>query len=471
MCKIRIDYKIAKELLNYHVSQCQSLNMALYDLAEMGEGYKLYYVLDGYDFNQWLFSPEKNTPVNRFGPLMKKNWADFFSLSDGKRTCAVLSPFTIIQFLERARTLLDDRPIRTKIQQFDEIMALVKKIEDGEQTFEEIPGQHRDIIRNLYAQIVDLKYAEDLLVPQSAGQPDPFLALRTLISEGKIQVFNPPAPPATQVSELLRYDGEKTQRAIKYLREKREQQSRGSKQISSTLDAYHYVLVQNCRNLWKDDGAIPNLTSSGILTRNSWYLLAYGNLPGFTDLFIPPDWSVRAGNEPSLLLTVLSYHKGDPRKAKEFMEDARSNARQIQQDLQLVPEIQRGLGDTAVRNRFTEQNPKIEVYSSTIDLIRRLNERFFKPLSMDQAEISRMGDDINIISREDAKMLREYVEDPAGQEARKRAAASQLVENVKRLDLPLASLQSYIAPMGDGAEELINSVNSFIESSSKNSGA
>lgn len=479
MCKIKLEYNQVESLWWIKQSQFQSLTMALHDLEQMAKGYKLFYVLDAYDFAQWFFNKVPGTShTNPYQKTIKRSWNTFFRLSDGQSTCAVLSPFTLIEFLARLGSVLNDNLIRQELEQNKEIVDLLNQLTQEKQFFEEIPQQYQENIRDLVARVIDFQNTFKLFSPNDSGESDSFHDIRILMQENKVRYFDPPVPVSAQVSELLEFDEARTIHAIQYLRLRRAHLSK-DRTINDTLDAYHYILIQNSRKPWNVSGVIPNLTSSGILTRNSWYILEYTKLPDPNELLIPPDWNVRSGDVPALLLSALK-HSGEKQKTFDFLEDARSLARIIVQDISKIPEFQNSRQDKNERARLKNENPYIEISSDTIKLIKRLDDIYLTPMSevarsvspesnlreldiyIDQESRTSLGD-MPPIKETDIKMLEEYIVNPDRYKKMQNAATNEVKNNVQKLKLPEVDLRSFIYPMGEGADELISSIDNFLE--------
>ena len=459
MCKAQVKFNSLQKHWIVRCGQYQSLTMALNDLQEIQDGYRIYYILDGYDFNTWLYPKSKKANTNSYHNKIKKQWNDYFRLSDGINTCAVLSPFTIIQFLYATTRLMNDDPIRLRIQQHPEIVKVIESIQQGEQTFEGISENQKNIIRSLFAQILDIKNASDLFLSNSSEQSDPFYQLRKLMKDGKIRIWDLPVPRATQVNELLSSEYERTQNAINYLSRAREKQSHSNKILSSSLDTYHYILVNNSRQPWRTNRISPNLTSSGILSRNSWYMLTYNNIPGFQEMEIPQEWGVRTGDEPSLLLSTLAQYK-DPKIAREFLQESLILAGMIKKDLNKIPELRSNRVEDE-RERLIVENPDVIISTGTLELMIRLDNNL-RTISIPRLEPSSLIKNLEKITRSDAEVMGEYINNPHHYDEMMRSTAKSANENIQQLDLPLTDLASYLAPMGDGVDELINSIDSIL---------
>lgn len=456
MCKVEVELRIINEHWQYNLSRFQCLTMALYDLKQLLRGNKLHYVLDGYDFWNW-FSEPTNTAykVNPYHRIISDTWNRFFELSNGVDTCAVISPFTAIEFLHTIALQIDHRPINRTLALQPDIQELLNAIQQGEKRIVEIPEQQQATIRNLYTQILDHKRALDRY-----SKLDPFRKLRELLDQGKLRVFDPLVPNSAQVIELLDYDETKTQNAIRYLHDRRAERSGGS-QLYNAIDTYHFVLIENSRRSLSADRIVPNLTSSGIYTRNSWYMLKYSSLPDAKGLTIPADWNVRSGDAPALLLSAISYNSESARnvdKTEPFLEDAKSVARMIMQDLISIPEIQRCRLSRADRQQLMKANPKVEISSSTVELMRRLNRNYLNPITEVGVDIEPVSEVLEEISKEEVEVMQEFLKNPERYEALKESAVQEVASSVRQLNLPTPKLHSYIAPLGEDAEELWKSI-------------
>lgn len=304
MQKLLVKYNDLKSNWLFFLNQFQSLSMALEDLKRLESGKKLYYIFDGYDFCHWFYKKEIRAGVsNPHHEIIRDTWEKFFTLTDGTSTCAVMSPFTIIEFLQTISIQLDNTGIIERINRNPEIKSLLDAILHEEKNFESLPGHQQTVIQNLYTQILQNKSALEFF-----SQSGPFSQLQNLFDSNKIRFFDPLIPEAAQIIELFEYDQEKILNAINYLQNKRRERSSYG-DIYNSLDVYHYILVENSRRSLNANSIIPYLTSSGILSRNSWYMLKYNSLPNLSESSIPIDWFVRTIEVPTILLSTLSYQK------------------------------------------------------------------------------------------------------------------------------------------------------------------
>lgn len=456
MCKIKVELRTIDEHWQYNLSRFQCLTMALYDLKQLARRNKLHYVLDGYDFCNWFFKPEIGAPNrNPYSHIINATWNKFFELSNGVDTCAVISPFTAIEFLHTIALQMDDKSINRTITLLPDIQELLSAIRQGEKRIVEIPGQQQETIRNLYTQILDHKRALHFF-----SKLDAFSTLRQFLEQGKLRVFDPLVPNSAQVIELLDYDERKTRNAIRYLHGRRAERSGGG-ELYNALDTYHFVLIENSRRSLSADRIIPNLTSSGVYTRNSWYMLKYSSLPDAKGSPIPADWNVRAGDAPALLLSALSYNNenaGNVEKTETFLEDAKSVARMIMQDLISIPEIQQCRSNKTERQQLLKTNPKVEISSSTVELMRRLDRNYLNPVTEVSVDIGSVNEVLEEINEEEVEEMQEFLKNPERYKALRESAAKEVSSSVRQLNLPTPRLYSYIAPLGEDAEELWKSI-------------
>ncbi len=461
MCKVQVDLSVIDQHWQYHLSRFQCLAMALNDLRQLERGNQLHYILDGYDFCNWFFPPNNiKSARNPYHRIINDTWNRFFSLSNGVETCAVLSPFTLIEFLHTITQQIDKKPIQRTIANNPDIQELLKAIKQGEKHLIDIPEQQQATIRNLYTQILDHKYALNLF-----SSSDSFSQLRQFIEQGKIRIFDPPVPDSAQVIELLDYDEAKMRNATRYLHDRRAERS-GASELYNALDTYHFVLIENSRRSLSTEHIIPNLTSSGIYTRNSWYMLKYSTLPDARVSTIPADWNVRSSDAPALLLSALSHNNesvGSFDTTGIFLEDAKSIARMILQDLFSIPEIERCRSNKLERRQLLQRNPKIAVSSSTVELMRRLDRVYLSPIAETRIDIRSVNETLEQISKEQAEVMEEFLNNPESYEAQRGFAVEEVSGSVRQLNLPTPQLHSYIAPLGDDAEEFWISIHNALE--------
>ena len=81
MCKIAVPYRAIRDHWLVSLSQFQSISMAIHDLNFLRNGQKLYYVIDGYDFKNWIFEREYNPgQPDPYRLIIRGSWDKFFRL-------------------------------------------------------------------------------------------------------------------------------------------------------------------------------------------------------------------------------------------------------------------------------------------------------------------------------------------------------------------------------------------------------
>lgn len=450
MCKVEVDLRVVEENWKYNLSRFQCLTMALQDLKQFARGNRLHYVLDGYDFCNWFFPPSARSP-NKFHRVIRGTWDRFFELSDGVESCAVMSPFTIMEFLYRMVMRLDDQPIQKLVAQNTVVSDLINAIQEGEKQLIDAPEHQQRIVRQLYGQILDHKLAIDLMSVSAA-----FARLQLLFGQQKIRLFDPLIPDSAQIIELLEYDVKKTKDAIQYLHISRQGSNR-ARDLYNTVDAYHFILIENSRRSLSVDHIVPNLTSSGIYSRNSWYMLKYSRLPDLHEVTIPADWNVRSADAPTLLLAAIAYNGERPGAAdttEAFLEDARSIARVIRQDLVSIPEVHQCRTNKIIRQRLLRDNPVVRVSSSTVELMRRLNRDYLDPIGQASLDTSSIENPLSDISKGEVEEMQEFLKNPEKYATSRKEVTEKVTQNVRQLNLPSPRLNSYILPLGEDGQEL-----------------
>ena len=104
------------------------------------------------------------------------------------------------------------------------------------------------------------------------------------------------------------------------------------------LDIYHYVLFENVDEVLEPQDIDAYISSSGVLSRNSWLLTKLGKLPD--DLSgIPVDWAARSSDAPAFLAKMLSRCRYDLGQVRDFFEEGRALARVILRDFYGIPEM------------------------------------------------------------------------------------------------------------------------------------
>jgi hypothetical protein len=67
------------------------------------------------------------------------------------------------------------------------------------------------------------------------------------------------------------------------------------------------------------------------------------------------------------------------------------------------------------------------------------------------------------IEEPDIEILIDYSENPERYKKMQNAATNEVKNNIQRIKLPEVDLRSFIYPIGEGAEELISSIDSFLK--------
>ena len=94
----------------------------------------------------------------------------------------------------------------------------------------------------------------------------------------------------------------------------------------------------------------------------------------------------------------------------------------------------------------------------TLDLMKEFEQSFLVPLSEVKPDVSPVRSDLDTIAREQIEVIQGFLENPGEHGQLKDDAARRVAQSVKQLGLPSPQLHSFIAPMGDGAYEILRDI-------------
>jgi hypothetical protein len=410
--------------------------------------------MDGYDFWMWFFPPQSGTeessnPQHR---AVHDNWEYFFTHSDGTTSCAVVSPFTVIELAASAAH-------HTEFRQFAEFTAKIKEtypaidehiraLATGMAKTGDLSQNQIEAIGDVYAKMLRMERVSKIL-----SNPSVFGRLSDLMREKKIRPFDPLIPEAAQMGQLFASDSRRRTEAIKYLVDKRSERpvSRDFLKLYASLDVFHFIVVDNSRPTLTAQGIVPLLASSGVLSRNSWFKLKYDRMP--SDLVrIPPEWAVSSAAAPAYRLRAVELCHGDVAEAEEFVVAARSDARRVLTALLGIPEIGLCAGDATARKRLHDENPPIRIEDGLLHKIDDYRSNYEDHLNPEPS-IETDGD---VSGRSvDHEQLHNFIESGADGDRAYKETIRMVGQKVKEAGLAPRNWRSYVSPLGEDAYELI----------------
>jgi hypothetical protein len=456
MC--HIDLKQGLEIYHWALSANQSFNMCNYDSARLAEGKKMGYVIDGYDLSRFIFPKEffkgKNNPHHE---SMCRSWETFFKESNPDISFALISPFAILETYSSIRdNLYSGSEFQSQFsinQNKSDILSKIINGEINELNEEEITQE--ETLESLYLLMQQIKNAHDIIL-----KGEWFDKLSLLQSSNQVKILDVMLNKIDGVEEdkLLDYNLVNINRGISYLSNKRGNMFSDYTKFYNTLDVYHYVLVENIKKYFQLDEIDLFLTSSGILSRNSWLLTKYGKFPEDT-YTVPADWSARNGNVPAYLFKCYNHFNKDISQVGEFFDEGATIAKVILKELEKIPEIKACNESAMERAKYKQINPKISINNKVAQFMLLFDEEYFKIVKEDHqtGKIISLPDDIDI------QALLEWFSDKTKRNEEKRKAIETVQKKLNNLNINPIKWESYIAPLGDTAYDILKEFNQNID--------
>jgi hypothetical protein len=455
MCTTEL--RILNNYYHWMLSSYQSFSMCLYDIGYIERGNTIGYGIDGYDLCRFVFpiSFFKDKP-NPHHNAMCATWKAFFEESDGTTTFGIISPFAVIELLATIAETASGKELTDLIDiGGKDIRTLVKQIADKVVSFEEIEGKQKQTIQKLSSLVNATQNARDIIKRGEA-----FRVIENLLSQNKIKLLDfmiRKIKPQSSFPDLLSYDQKDLERGLRYLGEKRHRLK--SLAFYNTLDIYHYVLFENADSILKSQNMQAYISSSGILSRNSWLLTKYGKLPD-TLANIPDDWSARSSDVPHFVSRSLNQFNRDARQLKYFFEECISIARIILRDIYKVPEMQACINRPIERQQLLASNPIVKVSNDVPNTIRKFHNDYHRILlpqfNMPTFETSAQ-------QKIDIERLYEWVMDPKTRLKEFDLIANEVHDHMTSLNLYPLDWVTYIAPLGETSYEILGTFNSHID--------
>jgi len=447
---------------HYHwiLSSNQSFNMCLYDIDALRDGRSIGYGIDGYDLCRFLFPSSffKGKP-NPHHEIIHSTWNAFFHQTDGKMTFGIISPFTVLELLATVEEKTSEQNLPGLIgQNTAEIRQLLEELSKGIRTLDEIDPSQREVIKTLNNLATLTKKTRRII-----REGKPFQKLAELLAQGRIKLLDPMLSEFisnSDLSALLSYNQENLARGLQYLNYRRSKTFSEHNLFYNTLDIYHYILFDNVEPLLKTKDMQGYLSSSGILSRNSWLLTKYGKLPAVLGR-IPKDWSARSSDVPNFITKALVHFNGDLEQAWEFFDESAALTRVILRDLREIPELEQCILNPTTRQELLRSNPSVKVRNKIAQAVLRFQHEYYRILV---PEFKESRTSLNDVPTElDFDALHRWITNPETRSQEFTQIAKQVEQEVNALNLHPIDWKMYIAPLGDAAWEILKTFNSGLD--------
>jgi hypothetical protein len=447
---------------HYHwiLSSNQSFNMCLYDIDTLREGCSIGYGIDGYDLCRYLFPSSffRGKP-NPHHEVIHSTWDAFFHQTDGETTFGIISPFTVLELLATVEEKTSGRNLPGLIgQNTAEIRQMLEELSKGIRTLDEIDPLQKEVIKTLNNLATMTKKARQII-----REGKPFEKLEELLTQGRIRLLDPilgEVSPTTDLSALLSYNQDNLARGLQYLNYKRSKTFSEHNLFYNTLDIYHYILFDNVEPLIKTKAMQAYISSSGILSRNSWLLTKYGKLPAVLGR-IPKDWSARSSDVPNFLTKALAHFNRDIEQVWEFFDESAALTRVILRDLREIPELEQCIINPTARQELLQRNPSVKVRNKIAQAVLRFQHEYYRILV---PEFKESRTSLNDVPTElDFDALYRWITNPETRSQEFSQIAKQVEHEVNALNLHPIDWKMYIAPLGDAAYEILKTFNSGLD--------
>jgi len=449
------DLKTINSYYHLILSSYQSFSMALFDIDAIREGKSIGYGIDGYDLCRYLFPSSffRGRP-NPHHEVIRSTWDSFFRKSDGEVTFGVISPFAILELLATIEERASGRALYRYLgERASELSPILQELKKGMVDLEKLAPPHQRIIEYLYRLLRLTEGARRILYEGKAIDK-----LSTLLTQGKIKALDSMIRSIELLPELhklLSPSSEKNvTKALEYLGRKRGKTYSDYSVFYNKLDVYHYVLFDSIDAIIQSKGIEVYLSSSGILSRNSWLLTKYGKLPN--DISgIPSDWSARSSDAPNYLLKSLERFHHDKSQARDFLEEGRALCRVILRDLQEIPEMADCLSSPTKRQRLLAENPDIKVRNKIPQAILRFQNQYYRYIVPEFEGVDAPWNDVPN-EEIDLEELIHWISNPHTRSEEFREIASQIQKELSSLKLRPLDWKTYIAPLGETAFDILH---------------
>lgn len=452
MC--HIDLKTLNSYYHWLLNSYQSMSMSLYDAQSIYNGKTIGYGIDGYDLCRYLFPASffKGNP-NPHHSIIHSIWSNFFQSSDGVTVFGVISPFAILELLATIQEKASGKQLNGLLgKSSNEIRSLLIELAEGIRTLEDVSPKQKQVIETLVHLAGMTDKARRILQEGKA-----FEQLNSLLSSGKLKLLDPIIGQSAARSELATLlvpdNTDYFSRALQYLGYRRESTFSDHSIFYNTLDIYHYVLFDNVDPIIRSKDLEMYLSSSGILSRNSWHLVKYGKLPD--DLLgIPSDWAARSSDVPNFLVQAFTHFRNDLPQIQDFFEEGRVYTRKILRDLRNIPELSDCLTSAKERQRLLAQNPILKIRGSIPQAIREFQNDYYRFVVPEFKDVSNLSNDAP--AELDLVSLYRWVMNPETRSKEYTLISEQVQRQLDALDLKPLDWKMYIAPLGDVAYDILS---------------
>jgi hypothetical protein len=442
----------------------QYFSMSHYDSHILHDGYRIAYGMDGYDLCNFIFPTEIYTGTyNPHHNATKATWYSFFQNCDGETTYAIISPFAVIELLATIRERKQDKKlVDGLLKEFPEIYKILDNILNNKQTEENIAKQPYYFIKQLYDNMVLSNTIETI-----ATEKKPFKIIEELINKNKIKMFDHLIRNSvTKISsnKMFSFNKDMTENAIMYLNEKRKRLTDYSlhRKLYNTMDVYHYILYENANPFLNKKKIKSFIASSGLLTKNSWILLKYGNFLKDID-GIPKTWTGRASEVANFVVKTQQYFNGRHIDILNFFEEGKALTRVILRDLYEIPEIRDSVENPKERQLLTEKNPQLNPRNKIGQAIMRFHNDYSRLLYPEQDEVSNIDKSDILNEKIDISALLNWLDSEKTRSKEFNEIAIEIGEHINKINLTPLKWSIYVAPIGDTAYDILKLYNQNID--------
>lgn len=456
MCKISLNK--ALEIYHWALSAHQTFTMCHNDSISIKDGKRVAYVIDGYDLTRYIFPKElfRGKP-NPHHDAIKLSWDTFFSESTADLAYAVLSPFALIEILATIKeNSYSDKEFSEILQiNKDEITFLEKILIQNINEINKDELTQKEIVKTLHSFISQTVKSQNIIL-----RGDWFNKMNELKNKNQLELLDPLLKKidSLQIKELLKYDINKIERASNYLNDKRKGMFSENNRLYNTLDIYHYILVDNIEKPFNSKNINIFLTSSGILSRNSWLLIKYGKFPTVIS-HIPNDWAARNSNSPAYLFKAANHFSKDFNQTGDFFNEGKIISKIVVREMEKIPEVNSCIFSYSERQRYQSQNPEIKFNNNIAQYLALFETEFYKLVNPESHTESL----VTISDKIDIENLLEIIKNKNNLVTESQNVFKSVQENLIKFNTESISWDSYIAPLGDAAYDILKTFNQNID--------
>lgn len=445
-----VELKSLAHLYHFTLGQYQSFSMCFTDAAAQREGFTLIYGLDGYDLSTYLL-PSKlfAGEADPFRDAVLARWHTFFRHARPNQERATVSPLTLFELLRMLQhTTAEDALSRAVREQYQELLSLVDRIANGSRSLQEVAEVDIRRIRELYLRMRSAKVVNQVLRDRSL-----FADIRPLITDGRICLWDSVIERnvrSLSIDDLFSFDSTRISHAVSYLSDKRS----GRDLSYSLLDILNYVLYDNIHRTPPDqEPARIYITSSGVLSRNAWYIAKYGALIGHLEA-IPDDWAARAADVPSYLVRAREHFGNDLIQMIDFLEEGKTLCRVILRDLLATDELNRCATDRREREKLYRTNPRVKIRNAVGQAMMRFQNDYYRIIAPEVIEQLTPSPEIPNEAIDVVELL-DWMQDSRKRGLMYQESVTMVRDEIRQLELIPVGWHSYVAPLGEEALEIM----------------